>query len=1000
MYHSSPAWEMAAPHGWRSLLNSAPPRLGQGVQDAGEPRRGRHSDEAGSRARGRARAIAFGVPRGARGGLIDLPGIAGRFAEALGAALALEVAERRFFLFLPVVFAAGIALYFGAPREPWPYAGLIPAVGLAALTLLARERPLAFHLLALLATLAAGFATASLQVQRIAHPVLQRAVDGVEIAGFVEAAEQRARGSRITLALTRFDGRGETAPRRVRVTLTSRTPPEVGAHVALRASLAPPPGPAYPGGFDFGRLAWLEGIGATGFALGKVAVVPATAPPPAGLSVSAWLAATRATIADRIRAALLPPGASAQTQGDAAIAVALVTGLRDGVPESIEESMRVAGLSHVLSISGLHMALVATGMFFLVRALLALSPALALRYPIKNWAAVPAALAATFYLVLSGGEVATQRAYLMTLIVLAGVALGRPALTLRTLAVAALLLLALTPWAVLDPGAQMSFAATLALVAAYAHWGRQVAELPGARLGCLHRPAVYIAALVLTSLAAGLATAPFAAYHFQRLAPLSLIANLGAMPIASFIIMPAGLAGALLIPFGWDAPAWHVMGWGIGRMVDISRAVAAVPGADRGLPALPLASLVLFALALTALCLLRSRLVLVAPVLALAGLALAPLRERPDILVDREGRTVAVRQSDGRLTLMGDRDRGLAGRFVVEQWLSAEGERTRLADPTLTQAARCDPLGCTLQTAGGEIIALSRHRDSLEEDCRRVALLITTEAPPKDCAAQVLRIDPRRQTSALALYREAVGPEPAVRVGLTGFADAEDGITDDEDGGGGGAVGAAVEGGAEMTAPAAAPSAAGRVAQAPAPSEVGRAAPPPVQNAAAMGADASLDARAQATLQRDAPIGNLESARTDGSSATLPDERTPWLTGAPSPTVTEKTPSAGAPPDDATYGVKTPGAVSPITTGVADAREPQPSEVVLSPSSRATAPELPTAHPPELRPKVVWRVVDSRPPDGARPWLPAAPSVTPERRNGSSVADPRAAPGSATIPAQ
>lgn len=891
MYHSSLAWEMAAPHGWRSRLNSAPPRVGQGVQDAGEPRRGRHSDEAGSRARGRARAIALGVPRGARGGLIDMPGIAERLAEALGAALALEVAERRFFLFLPVVFAAGIALYFGAPREPWPYAGLIPAVGLAALTLLARERPLAFHLLALLATLAAGFATASLQVQRIAHPVLQRAVDGVEIAGFVEVSEQRTRGSRITLALTRLEGRGEdrgeAAPRRVRVTLTSRTPPEVGAHVALRASLAPPPGPAYPGGFDFGRLAWLEGIGATGFALGKVAVVPTTVEPPAGLALSAWLAATRATIAERIRAALLLPGASASMQGDAAIAVALVTGLRDGVPESIEESMRVAGLSHVLSISGLHMALVATGMFFLVRALLALSPALALRCPIKNWAAVPAALAATFYLVLSGGEVATQRAYLMTLIVLAGVALGRPALTLRTLAVAALLVLALTPWAVLDPGAQMSFAATLALVAAYAHWGRQVAELPRARLGWLHRPAVYIAALLLTSLAAGLATAPFAAYHFQRLAPLSLIANLGAMPIASFIIMPAGLAGALLIPFGWDAPAWHVMGWGIGRMVDISRAVAAVPGADRGLPALPLASLVLFALALTTLCLLRSRLVLVAPVLALAGLALAPLRDRPDILVDREGRTVAVRQSDGRLALMGDRDRGLAGRFVVEQWLNAEGERTRLADPTLTQTARCDPLGCTLQTAGGEIIALSRHRDSLEEDCRRVALLITTEAPPKDCAAQVLRIDARRQTSALALYREKVFPEPAARAGINGFANAEDGITDDEDGGGRDEASAGVEGPAVTTA-------------------------------------------------------RTQAQRADGRRAP-----TDW----------------------------------PSLSGT-------------------MASGLPTSPPPGPGPTAFWRVVDSRPPDGARPWLPAAPPVTPERRNGPGDAVPPAAPGSAASPAQ
>nr|WP_250152225.1 ComEC/Rec2 family competence protein [Ancylobacter radicis] len=588
---------------------------------------------------------------------------------------------------------------------------------------------------------------------------MAEAAEGVEITGFVEMAEQRSRGSRITLYLTSFGRPGITAPERARVTLASRTPPKVGEHVRVRASLAPPPGPAYPGGFDFGRLAWFEGIGATGFALGRAASAPTSAQAPPGLALSAWLAQARAAIATRIRASLLPPaapGGQADTKaGEAAIAVALVTGLRDGVPEAIEESMRISGLSHVLSISGLHMALVATGMFFLVRALLALSPDLALRFPIKNWAALPAVLAATFYLALSGAEVATQRAYVMTLIVLAGIILGRPALTLRTLALAAFTVLALTPWAVLDPGAQMSFAATLALVAAYGRWGGWVPALaPGGGRRWLHAPMVYLAALVLTSLAAGLATAPFAAYHFQRLAPLSLLANLAAMPVVSFVVMPAGLAGALLIPFGWDDPAWRLMGWGIELMVAISRAVAEVPGADRALAALPLASLICFALALAALCLLRSGLVIVAPVLALAGILLAPTASRPDLLVDREGRTVAVRQADGRLAVMGDRDRGLAGRFVVEQWLSAEGDRARLDDAALTQAARCDPLGCTLRTPQGEVIALSRHRDSLEEDCRRAALLVTTAAPPSDCAARVLRIDPARRTSALAVFRE------------------------------------------------------------------------------------------------------------------------------------------------------------------------------------------------------------------------------------------------------
>lgn len=923
------------------------------MQDAGEPRPGQHRQErsAGDRAaRGRARAIALGTVRGAsathlRGSRQRLAGL----AESLAAALALEVADRRFFLFLPLAFAAGIALYFGAPAEPWSFAALLPALALGGLALLARERPFAFHLLALLATLAAGFATASLQVHRIAHPVLERAVNGVAISGYVEAAEQRARGSRITLYLTSFGRADVTAPLRARVTLASRAPPAVGTHVTLRASLAPPPGPAYPGGFDFGRMAWFEGIGATGFALGKVVPAPSTAPPPAGLAASAWLAATRAAIATRIRAALETEGASPQQAADAAIAVALVTGLRDGVPEDIEESMRVSGLSHVLSISGLHMALVATGMFFLVRALLALIPGASLRWPIKNWAALPAALAATFYLVLSGAEVATQRAYLMTLIVLAGVALDRPALTLRTLAVAALVVLALTPWAVLDPGAQMSFAATLALVAAYARWGRQVAEVPGARLRWLHRPAIYLAALVLTSLAAGLATAPFAAYHFHRLAPMSLLANLGAMPIVSLVIMPAALTGALLIPFGWDEPAWQVMGWGIGVMVEISRAVASVPGADRGLVALPLATLICFALALALLCLLRSRFILVAPVLALAGLAFLPFRERPDILVDREGRTVAVRQKDGALALMGDRDHGLGARFVVEQWLGAEGARDA-DEPTLMRAAHCDPLGCTLRDAGGAVIALPRNRAALEEDCRRAALLITIHTPPTGCAAQVLRIDPDRQTSGLALYRAAVAwsgrspeqdrPLPDVRARdwdePTEADDLATGVSPeaDEPPGGNGPPEAPEQ--QETPQPAVTP---------------GPAAMPGPHDAA--------DDQHRAQRRDPAPPRDTHGlgARTGLLAPTSP----PNSQAAPDPARRQGPPTLR---DSHPFAPPTaPVASPPIAPGAA--------------ASIASA-SAPLALRGAVAPPPRWHVVDSRP-NGGRPWLPPGRAATNER---------------------
>ncbi|MFT0861659.1 ComEC/Rec2 family competence protein [Ancylobacter sp. G4_0304] len=739
---------------------------------------GEHRPEQGSVVPARIGARAAGeVARGPVAGLPFLPeGLAGRLPAALGAALAHEVEDRRGFLYAVIGFGLGVALYFGAEYEPMAYVALLPAGLIVALAWLARARAGAFHLFALAAAISCGFAVASLQVQRLAHPVLAQTLTAVKLSGFVEARERRPRGSRITLQVTGIERRLSTVPERVRVTLATRDPPAIGSHVTLRATLSPPPGASWPGGFDFGRAAWFDGIGATGFALGKAQESAAPGPVPLSLRLAAWLDARRNEIAARITASV--PGAAG------GIAVALVTGLRDAVPEPIEESMRISGLSHVLSISGLHMALVATTVFFLVRALLALFPPLALRYPIKAWAAVPAALAATYYLVLSGAEVPTQRSYVMTLLVLAGVIATRPALTLRTLALAALAVLVLTPWAILDPGAQMSFAATLALVAAYQRFGDRLSRPAGAAVGggIAGMPARYVAALALTSLAAGLATAPYAAFHFHRLAPLSLIANLAATPLVSFIIMPAGLIGCLLMPFGWDGAAWWAMGWGIDAMVAVSNAVAALPGADSGIRAMPAASMILLSGALIVLCLARSWLIVLAPAMLAGALWLGARAPLPDVLVDTQARTVAVRGTDGRLHVMGDRDARLERRFAVEQWRGMEGERatTAGAAPDL-YAPRCDAEGCTLETMRGARVALSRRPDSLADDCRLAALVVTSATPPKDCAAQVLRIDPRRQIGGVALYADEEGgwrvetarPEQPRRLWHPGFGQAD-----------------------------------------------------------------------------------------------------------------------------------------------------------------------------------------------------------------------------------
>jgi competence protein ComEC len=404
--------------------------------------------------RGRTRTWDVARPRG-----VAWPGVAlGGTREVLARWFATDTAAGRLMPWLPICFGLGVVLYFTAEHEPvwWVTLGVAAACGLAAA--LARSRPVAFPLLIGVAAVAIGFAVVTLKSARVAHPVLQHTAWNVSLAGFVEVREERERSDRIVVRVHTIEGRLKDVPERVRVSVKKRMAPPVGAYVELKARLNPPLRPLRPGGYDFSRDLYFQRIGATGFVLGSIKQAE---PPVAG---GAWL--QYAVIVNRIRDAI-DARIRAAVPGDAgAIASALITGKRDAISGPVNDAMYVSSLAHVLSISGYHMALVAGVVFFVVRALLALSPALALRHAIKKYAALAALIAAFFYLLLSGAEVATQRSFIMTAIVLIAVMVDRSALTLRNLALAALGVMLLVPEAVVHPSFQISFAATFAMIAA------------------------------------------------------------------------------------------------------------------------------------------------------------------------------------------------------------------------------------------------------------------------------------------------------------------------------------------------------------------------------------------------------------------------------------------------------------------------------------------------------------------------------------------------------
>ncbi|MFS8038282.1 ComEC/Rec2 family competence protein [Xanthobacter sp. AM11] len=723
-------------------------------QQGGEGQGGRRPD--GARAAGSA-AVSVGAP--ASGTILDVAGVAGfgagwrpglpslrpalaGLARRIGADFSAEATSGRLILWLPAAYALGILFYFAAAREPFLPAVLLLTLALSALAVAARARPVAFGALVALASVAGGFATGGVRTALVAREAIAAPAGPVRLVGFVEKVEHRTTGDRILLRLDGGAVRGlHPAPALVRLTLRRGWAPPVGARVSQLARLLPPLGPAMPGAHDFGRGPWFRGIDAVGYGLGRPRPDPGGAAP-VSVKLAMLVDAARDGLARRIRASL--------TGTPAEIAVALVAGDRSAIAPEVEESMRVSGLTHILSISGLHMALVAGTLFALVRGALALGPGLALGFPIKSLAAAAALAGSAAYLVLSGNDVPAQRSFVMTALVLAGVMAGRPALTLRTVGVAAVVVLALTPEAVLEPGTQMSFAATLALVAAYERL-RPLRALPRPD-GLAGQAAVWVAVLVggtaLTAVVAGLATAPYGMFHFQRVAPYGLLANLAAMPAVSFLVMPFGLVGVLLMPFGFDHLAWPVMGLGIEIMVAVSDHIAGLPGADMRAAWVGGATLAGLSLALLGLCLLRGAAALVALLPLGFALATAGPAPRPDLLVASDAQTVAVRGADGRLSILGAR----TNRLVAEQWLTREGDRRTARAGELAAGFTCDGEGCTAPLPGGGTLAVSQRAEGLEADCLNARLVVTRETPPGDCPAQVLTPALLARTGTQAFY--------------------------------------------------------------------------------------------------------------------------------------------------------------------------------------------------------------------------------------------------------
>lgn len=663
-----------------------------------------------------------------------------------------EHAARTGFLLLPVAFALGILIYFSAATEPslWAGASLAFAFGLAA-TFLRGPRPV----LIASAFLAAGFAAATWRTAIMASPMLER--PGLyRVTGFIEAVDATPRRHRMTLRVIAIDdARGQAIPYRLRIGAPGTAQFAAGDSVSLRARLLPPSEPAMPGGYDFRRESYFRAIGGVGYTIGRIEAQPTETSPDFSLRFNAAIDRWRNRLTERIARAI---GGE-----EGALAAALVTGKRGLISNETNDDLRGSGLYHIVSISGLHMVMAAGVMFWSLRAFLALFPAIALRYPIKKWAAAGAMCGATAYCIFSGSEVATERSLIMTLVMLGAILVDRPALAMRNVAISALIVLAREPESLLGPSFQMSYAAVAALIAGNELWRRyrperEPDEVPRGALrpGLLARSMrillLAFGGILATTILASLATAPFSAYHFHRLNPYGLIGNALAIPLVSLVVMPCAVIGTLLVPFGLDGLVWTIMGEGMRGVLFVANKVAALEGAAPPVPRAPAYLFGLLVIALIVLVIFKSALRFASIPILLLWAVLLRTTPLPDLMIAPDGRMALFRSKGGRYALLSP---GTPSSFTLQQWLPALGDPRLPADPSLKLGTQCDKLGCTGRTASGQRIALSLTPEAVRLDCQRAGLIVTpwrfrTEA----CAANVTLIaeDAHRRYGAQRIF--------------------------------------------------------------------------------------------------------------------------------------------------------------------------------------------------------------------------------------------------------
>ncbi|MGM0421680.1 MAG: ComEC/Rec2 family competence protein [Pseudomonadota bacterium] len=656
--------------------------------------------------------------------------------------------HHRWILWCPVLVAFGIGWYFSLSFEPSVYIGILFTVLSFICLVLAYGAEVWRIIFTGVFCVAIGFTAAGFRTINAGTPMIADEIGPAKVIGTVRLVEKEQSGGKILLQDTEIEDISlADTPRHVRIKLAEKFGmPEPGAKISILAVLLPPSPPVAPYSYDFQRHMFFQGIGATGYAIADFKTLQ-----PARNRASAE------NLRESLKKRILATEGSTEAK---AILTALLTGERRLIPEDTWEDIRSSGIAHLLAISGLHIGLVAGFVFFFSRAILALSSWATLYLPIKKISALMAFASILGYCWLVGAPIPAQRAVFMTGIVLFAILIDRVAISLRLAGFAAIFVLLIAPESLFTPSFQMSFAAVVCLIAFYEVFRSRYAAVLYA-YGWQRKIAVYLLATFVTTIVASIATAPFALYHFQRVALLpGVLANMIAVPLTAFVIMPASLIAVFMMPFNLESGFLGIALWGIDIVLDTAHSTANMPGAVMLAPLWPQIALIFIVLGGLWASIWQGSLRWGGVPLIVLGLFLAGQGQLPDILISHEGKQIALHDGQGQLAFSDSR----AERFTRSIWQSEYGGKERLYWPDRGRLEgyplRCDDWGCIYRVDKSPVFAFIKDPMAGYQDCSRAELVIAPqiyELPGNCQKARTITRPDLKQSGAHAIYFESEG---------------------------------------------------------------------------------------------------------------------------------------------------------------------------------------------------------------------------------------------------